>query len=80
MNKDYTIEKFERELDNGFIMYYTYVRNRYMLFKTSDNCYTQKLLSIHEKNPQPIMSILTKKRVFEMFPFMEDIEYKTDGI
>lgn len=80
MDKNYNIEKFEKELDEGFIMYYTYVRNRYMLFKTSDNCYTQKLLSVHEKNPQPIMSILTKKRVFEMFPFMEDIEYKTDSI
>lgn len=79
MDKNYNIEKFEKELDAGFIMYYTYVRNRYMLFKTSENCYTQKLLSVHEKNPQPIMSMLTKKRVFEMFPFMEDIEYKVEG-
>ena len=80
MDKNYTIEKFEEELNAGFIMFYTYVNNRYMLFKTSDNCYTQKLLTIHEKNPHPIMSILTKKRVFEMFPFMEDIEYKTDAM
>lgn len=80
MDKNYNIERFEKELNDGFIMYYTYVRNRYMLFKTSDNCYTQKLLSVHEKNPQPVMSILTKKRVFEMFPFMEDIEYKADSI
>ena len=80
MDKNYNIEKFEQELNSGFVMYYTYVRNRYMLFKTSENCYTQKLLSVHEKNPQPIMSILTKKRVFEMFPFMEDIEYKVDSI
>ena len=78
MDKNYNIDKFEKELDAGFTMYYTYVRNRYMLFKTSDNCYTQKLLSVHEKKPQPIMSILTKKRVYEMFPFMEDIEYKVD--
>ena len=57
-------------------MYYTYVRNRYLLFKTAENCYTQKLISVHEKNPQPVMQILTKKRVYEIFPFMEDIEYK----
>lgn len=76
MDKNYTIERFEEELDAGFQMYYTYVRNRYLLFKTAENCYTQKLISVHEKNPQPVMQILTKKRVYEIFPFMEDIEYK----
>ena len=29
----YTFERFEEELDNGYQMYYTYVRNRYLLFK-----------------------------------------------
>jgi len=76
MDKNYTIERFEQELDNGFQMYYTYVRNRYLLFKTADNCYTQNLISLHDKNPQPVMQMLTWKRVLEMFPFMEDIEYK----
>ena len=46
------------------------------LFKTADNCYTQKLLSEHKKNPQPRMLMLTLKRVKEMFPYFEDIEYK----
>ena len=72
----YTFEKFEEELEQGYELYYTYVRNCYLLFKTSDNCYTQKLLSIQEKNPHPIMEMLTKKRICEMFPFMENIEYK----
>lgn len=76
MDAAYTFEKFEEELEQGYQLYYTYVRNRYVLFKTSDNCYTQKLLSISEKNPHPIMEMLTKKRIFEMFPFMEKIEYK----
>ncbi len=76
MDNKYTLEEFEQRLDNGFQMYYTYVRNRYLLFKTSDNCFTQKLISIHEKNPHPVMEMLTRKRVHEMFPFMEDIEYK----
>ena len=71
-----TLEEFEQRLDDGFQMYYTYVRNRYLLFKTSDNCFTQKLISIHEKNPHPVMEMLTRKRVHEMFPFMEEIEYK----
>lgn len=76
MNKDYNLEKFEQELDMGYQIYFTYVRNRYLIFKTSDNCYTQKLISIHDKNPHPVMQMLTKKRVVEMFPFMEEIEYK----
>ena len=74
--EEYTFEKMWLDLKNGYQIYYTYVGNRYVLFKTADNCYTQKLLSIHEKNPHPVMEMLTKKRVYEMFPFMEKIEYK----
>lgn len=76
MEEKFTLEEFEQRLEEGFQMYYTYVRNRYLLFKTAENCYTQKLITIHEKNPHPVMQMLTKKRVYEMFPFMEDIEYK----
>ena len=76
MNKKYTFEDFENDLDNGYQIFFTYVRNRYVVFKTAENCYTQKLLSDHKKNPQPKMSMLTLKRVKEMFPDMEDIEYK----
>ena len=47
-----------------------------MLFKTAENCYTQKLLSTHKSNPQPKQLMLTLKRVKEMFPNMENIEYK----
>ena len=42
-----------------------------------DTCYTQQLLTVHDKNPQPRHSIITFKRVKEMFPHMEEIEYKT---
>ena len=76
MEEKITLDEFEQRLEEGFQMYYTYVRNRYLLFKTADNCYTQRLISVHEKNPQPVMQMLTKKRVYEMFPFMEEIEYK----
>ena len=76
MDNNYTFERFNKELDSGFQMYFTYVRNRYLLFKTSENCYTQILISEHEKNPQPRQIVITHKRVEEMFPFMEDIEYK----
>lgn len=72
----YTFEQMWLDLKNGYQIYYTYVRNRYVLFKTAENCYTQKLLYDEPKNPQPKMAMLTLKRVQEIFPYMEDIEYK----
>ena len=76
MDKNYTFEMMWEDLDDGYQIYYTYVRNRYLLFKTASNCYTQKLLSKNPKNPQPKMTMLTLKRVKEMFPHMENIEYR----
>ena len=74
--ENYTFEDMWLDLKNGYQIYYTYVRNRYVLFKTAKNCYTQKLISDNPKNPQPRMQIVTHKTIFEMFPFMENIEYK----
>ena len=88
----YTFEKMWLDLKNGYQIYYTYVGNRYVLFKTADNCYTQKLLSTEKKNPQPKlirvgqknpparMSMVTKKYVMEIYPFMEDIEYRINNM
>ena len=49
--KDYTFKKFEEELNNGYQMYFTYVRNRYLLFKTADNWseYTSRIKPISSK-------------------------------
>ena len=74
--EDYTFEKMWVDLRDGYQIYYTYVGNRYLLFKTAENCYTQKLVSQEDKNPQPRQIVITHKRVKEMFPFMENIEYK----
>ncbi|MCI8481850.1 MAG: hypothetical protein HFJ27_01880, partial [Clostridia bacterium] len=52
MENKYTFERFDKELNNGFQIYFTYVNNRYLVFKTSENCYTQKLISVYDKNPQ----------------------------
>ena len=76
MDGTYTFQQLKQNLDDGYQIYFTYVRNRYLLFKTADNCYTQKLLTTDEKNPQPRNSMITFKRVKEMFPYMEQIEYK----
>ena len=74
--ENYTFEDMYVDLRNGYQIYYTYVKNRYVLFKTAKNCYTQKLITDNPKNPHPRMTMLTLKRVKEIFPFMEDIEYK----
>ena len=79
MDGKYTFERMDKELDDGYIIFYTYVRNRYQLFKTSDNSYTQKLLTENLKNPLPRLSIITHKRLKEIFPYMENIEYKTSN-
>lgn len=74
--KEYNFEKFENDLDNGFQIYLTYVNNRYLIYKTAENCYTQKLIDYDEKNPQPRLAIITKKRLNEIFAFATEIEYK----
>ncbi|CCZ17773.1 MAG: hypothetical protein Q4C11_03260 [Clostridium sp.] len=76
MEGKYTFDRMERELEEGYTIFFTYVRNRYQLFKTTDDCYTQQLLTEDLKNPLPRLSIITHKRLKEIFPYMEHIEYK----
>lgn len=76
MEDKYNFEKLNNELENGFQIYFTFNDNRYLVFKTTENCYTQKLISVHDKNPQPRMQMITFKRLKELFPYMTDIEYK----
>lgn len=77
MDGNYSFKEFNQNLEDGYQIYFTYVRNRYLLFKTAENCYTQKLLTVYDKNPQPRQSMVTFRRIKEMFPHMENIEYKT---
>ena len=74
--ENYTFSKFKEDLNNGFQIYLTFVNNRYLVYKTSENCYTQELLEYDEKNPQPRKSIITKKRLKEIFFSGTDFEYK----
>lgn len=74
--EEYTFEKMWLDLKNGYQIFYNFNGNKYVLFKTAENCYTQKLLSSDKKNPQPKMLMLTLKRVKEIFPDMQDIEYR----
>ena len=74
--EDYTFNNFEEDLNNGFQIYLTYVENRYLIYKTAANCYTQELIDYDEKNPQPRISIITKKRLKEIFKYSKELEYK----
>lgn len=76
MDSNYTYKNFEKDLNNGYQIYLTYVNNRYLVYKTAANCYTQELIDYDEKNPQPRLSVITKKRLKEIFKFSTDLEYK----
>ena len=74
--ENYKFKDFENDLNNGFQLYLTFVNNRYLIYKTSTNCYTQELIDYDEKNPQPRLSIITHKRLKELFKYSTDLEYK----
>ena len=73
--EDYTFERLWKELHDGYQVNYIYMDKKYLLYKVADNCYKQELLNHSEKSPHPRFSMLTLKRVKELFPYMENIEY-----
>ena len=74
--ENYKFSDFEKDLEKGFQIYLTFVNNRYLIYKTNTNCYTQELVEYDEKNPQPRVTIITYKRLKEMFKYSEELEYK----
>ena len=74
--EQYTFERLWKELNDGYEIYYTYMQKRYVLSKLEKNCYSRKIINEGEKSPHPREQIITLKSVKEIFPFMEDIEYK----
>ncbi|MDO5151353.1 MAG: hypothetical protein Q4D76_18495 [Oscillospiraceae bacterium] len=75
--ENYTLEKMKIDLSNGFGLYFNYNNNRYLIYKVSDNCYSQELVTIKEKSPHARLNLISDKALKEMYPFMKDIEYKT---
>ena len=73
--ENYTFDEFEKILDEGYQVYFTYLKNRYLLFKSAKNCYTQKLILCGQKNPPAKQQMVTKKYLLEIYPFMEEFEY-----
>ncbi len=76
MEGKYTFKQFNEDLDNGFQILFDYVQNRYVLYKVNENCYMQELVEQKSRNPAPVKAMITFKTIKDMFPFMEDIEYK----
>ena len=76
--KDYSFEQLWKDLNNGYQIYYTYVGVRYLLTKLKQNCYSKELVNFNGKGPHPKRQIITLKSVREIYPFMEDIEYKIE--
>ena len=74
--EEYTFERLWKELNEGYQIYYTYMKKRYILTKLDQNCYSKKIENENEKGPHPREQIVTLKSVKEFFPYMEDIEYK----
>lgn len=74
--EDYTLEKMKEDLNNGFGLYFNYNKNRYLIHKVSDNCYSQELVTIEEKSPHARLSLISDKTLKEMFKFMSEFEYK----
>lgn len=78
MSQDYSFNKFWKDLDNGIEIYYTYLGRRYLIYKMTKNCYKQELIKDKTtKSSQSKIQMLTLKRVMELFPNMQDFEYKT---
>lgn len=74
--EDYSLERMKQDLDNGFGLYFDYNNNRYLIFKVNENCYSQELITIKEKSPHAVKSLISSKSLKEMYPFMSNIEYK----
>ena len=76
--KEYTFEQLWKDLNNGYQIYYTYIGTRYLLTKLKQNCYSRELVNFNGKGPHPKSQIITLKSVREIYPFMENIEYKIE--
>ncbi|MBR3325321.1 MAG: hypothetical protein IKG14_04690 [Clostridia bacterium] len=79
MDNTYNFKQFSEDLDNGYKILYDYVKNRYVVYKVSENCYMSELVEQKSRNPMPAKSMVTLKAVKQMFPYMKDLEYVQEG-
>lgn len=75
----HAFNKFWKDLDDGYQIYFKYMDVKYLIYKITKNCYKQEFVKSYNeknKNPHHKTQTITLKRVQELFPFMEDMEYK----
>ena len=48
---------------------------KYLVYKLTKNCYKNELIEAPRKCPHQKSAVYTLKRVQELFPFMENLEY-----
>ena len=41
--ENYTFDEFVKILDDGYQVYFTYLKNRFLIFKSAENCYKKIL-------------------------------------
>ena len=75
-NKEYRFEDFWDDLDQGLQIYYMYMNKKYLIYKISNNCYREELINRPEKSAEPKFTMVTLKKVKELFEFMSEFEYK----
>ena len=75
-SKEMTFEKLWQVLHDGYQVYFTYMDKKYLLYKMANNCYREELLSFTDKSPHPKFTMVTLKKIKDIYPFMTEIEYK----
>ena len=75
-NKEMKFEQFWQALHDGYQIYYKYMYNKYLLYKVTNNCYKEELVTFNDKSPHPRFTMVTLKKIHEIFPHITDIEYK----
>ncbi len=74
--EQYTFEKFWKDLNDGYQIYFDYMDIRYLVYKLKKNCYKKEMITTKEKCPLQKNEIITLKRLKELYEFMENFEYK----
>lgn len=73
---EYTFEKFEEDLDKGHKIYFTYLKNKYLIYKVTENCYMQELVEQKSRNAVQEKAMITHNAIKMMFPYQKNYEYK----
>lgn len=52
-NNNYSFEQLWKDLNDGYQIYYTYMKTRYLLSKLKQNCYSREIVKFNRKRSTP---------------------------